>query len=237
VIEPGRARTLAELFRDSLALWAARWPAFLAIGAVVVAPVYLAIFGIGLGELTARYDDHQSQGRIFLEGGVIVGVVVPLMTVMVARLVCTPSLSARAAIEAGLERYVPALLVMVVVIASAIAGLFVFIVPGIYLGVRLAFAVPSLAVEDVRGLDAVRRSWALTAPDFWRPLGLLIAIYAATAIAGQILLQLFVLLAQATDSQGVALGGDIVADALTLPPGLIAVTLLTLDLRARHAGD
>jgi hypothetical protein len=43
----------------------------------------------------------------------------------------------------------------------------VFIIPGIYIGVRLAVSIQALVVEDKRGTDAMRRSWDLVGGHWW----------------------------------------------------------------------
>jgi hypothetical protein len=42
-----------------------------------------------------------------------------------------------------------------------------FIIPGIYIGVRLAVRIQALVVEGKRGTEAMRRSWHLVGGHWW----------------------------------------------------------------------
>jgi hypothetical protein len=53
------------------------------------------------------------------------------------------------------------LLVSVLVGLATIGGLILFIIPGIYIGVRLAVSIEALVVEGRRGTQAMGRSWEL----------------------------------------------------------------------------
>jgi hypothetical protein len=44
---------------------------------------------------------------------------------------------------------------------ASIGGLILFIIPGIYIGVRLAVSIEALVVEGRRGTQAMGRSWEL----------------------------------------------------------------------------
>jgi hypothetical protein len=229
-----RPRTAGELIRDMFALFAQDWRTHLAIGCVVVLPVYLAVFGLGLGELSARYDGSPTQGREFLEGGVLFAIVLPLVMVMVAR-VLTTGASAGQAIQGGLERFAAALVVAVAAIVLSMAGLFVLILPGIYLAIRLALAVPAVALEDLRPADALRRSWALSGSQhLWRVLGLMLLVLLLTGLLEAVIEVPLASLAKAVDRQGIALAGNVISYAITLPIAAIGAALVLFDLRARQ---
>jgi hypothetical protein len=233
VNEVDRPRTAVELVRDMFALFAAAWRTYVLIGFVVVAPVYVAVFGLGLHELSGRYDRSPSQGRSLLEGAVLFAFVLPLVMAMVARaLGCE---GARHAIQGGLERFASALVTAVAAIALSVAGLFAFIVPGIYLAVRLSLAVPAAALEDLGPSDALRRSWALTGAAFWRVLGLMALILALTALVEAAIEVPMVGIAGSADRQAVALAGSIISYAVTLPIAAIGAALVLFDVRARQA--
>jgi hypothetical protein len=233
VNELERPRSVGELIRDMFALFAAAWRTYLAIGFGVVAPVYVAVFGLGLGELSGRYDASPSQARSFLEGGVLFAFALPLVMAMVAR-VLRGERTAQA-VQGGLERFTTALVVAVAAIALSLAGLFAFIVPGIYLAVRLSLAVPVAALEELGPAVALRRSWALTGPAFWRTLGLMALILALTGLVEAVVEVPLVGIARSADRQVVALAGSIISYAITLPIATIGAALVVFDLRARQA--
>jgi hypothetical protein len=228
-----RPRSAGELVRDMFALFAGSWRTYVLIGAAVVAPVYVAVFGLGLHELSGRYDSSPSQGRSLLEGAVLFAFVLPLVMAMVARALSGEGTGH--AIQGGLERFVSALITAVAAIAISLAGLFAFIVPGIYLAVRLSLAVPAAVLEDLGPSEALRRSWELTRGDFWRVLGLMALILALTALVEAVIEVPTVGIAGSADRQAVALAGSIISYAVTLPIAAIGAALVLFDVRARQA--
>jgi hypothetical protein len=63
----------------------------------------------------------------------------------------------------GFHRLGSVLLVSVLVGLATIAGFILFIIPGIWIGIRLAVSVEALVVEGRRGTQAMGRSWARSA--------------------------------------------------------------------------
>jgi hypothetical protein len=61
----------------------------------------------------------------------------------------------------GFHRLGSVLLVSVLVGLATVGGLILFIIPGIWIGVRLAVSVEALVVEGRRGTQAMGRSWEL----------------------------------------------------------------------------
>ena len=53
------------------------------------------------------------------------------------------------------------LLVSVLVGLATVGGLILLVIPGIYIGVRLAVSIEALVVEGRRGTQAMGRSWEL----------------------------------------------------------------------------
>jgi hypothetical protein len=234
VIELDRARTANELLRDTIRVFAASWLTYVAIGLVVTIPVYVAVFGLGLGEIDGRYVGSPSQSRTFLEGGVLFALVLPLVMTMVGRAL-TPDATLGRAIQGGLERFAVACVVAVAAIVVALAGLFALIIPGIYLATRLSMAVPAAAVDGLGPADALRRSWALTARDaFWRTLGLMALILLATGVLEAVVELPANAIADSVDRQVIALVGNVISYAVTLPIGAIGAALVLFDLRARQ---
>jgi hypothetical protein len=103
-----------------------------------------------------------------------------------------------------------------------------FIIPGIYLGVRLAVSIQALVVEGRRGTEAMGRSWGLVGGHWWHAFGALLVAFLLTGIVNGVLTAPF----RATGwfVQAVAAA---VATVVTLPYGVLVGVLLYLDLRAR----
>jgi TRAP-type C4-dicarboxylate transport system permease large subunit len=104
----------------------------------------------------------------------------------------------------------------------------VFIIPGIYIGVRLAVSIQALVVEDKRGTDAMRRSWDLVGGHWWHAAFTLLVAALITGVVNAVITAPFS--AGAWFLQGIAAA---VATTVTLPYGTLVGVLLYLDLRAR----
>jgi hypothetical protein len=103
-----------------------------------------------------------------------------------------------------------------------------FIIPGIYLGVRLAVSIQALVVEGRRGTEAMGRSWGLVGGHWWHAFGTLLVAFLLTGIVNAVITAPFG--ATGWFVQAVAAA---VATVVTLPYGVLVGVLLYLDLRAR----
>jgi hypothetical protein len=103
-----------------------------------------------------------------------------------------------------------------------------FIIPGIYLGVRLAVSIQALVVEGRRGTEAMGRSWGLVGGHWWHAFGALLVGWLLIGIVNGVLTAPFG--ATGWFVQAVAAA---VATVVTLPYGVLVGVLLYLDLRAR----
>jgi hypothetical protein len=234
VRELDRSRGLAEIINDAFALFLARFWTYVAIAAVVAVPVQLAIFGIGLGELTSRYDGETTQGETLLVAGVQLLLITPLISAMVLQALVDPRRSTWASIQAGMDLFIAVVVVSGLFAALFVAGLFALIVPGIIVLVRLFAVVQVVVLEDRRGLEALRRSWALTAGTFWRTLGITILTRLIPGVVGGIVSLPFLYAAEQADAQVLVLVGSILGNVISLPPAIIGATLLFYDLRRRQ---
>ena len=109
-----------------------------------------------------------------------------------------------------------------------IAGFILFIIPGIYIGVRLAISIEALVVEGRRGTEAMGRSWGLVGGHWWHAFGTLVVAGLLTAIVNAVITAPFGNTSWFV--QGVVAA---VATVITMPYGVLVGVLLYLDLRAR----
>lgn len=72
---------------------------------------------------------------------------------------------------------------LLAVALAVLAGLLVFVVPGIVAAVLLVYAVPAAAVDGAGPVAAVRRSLTLTKRRFWHSLGVLAVLVLAHGVA------------------------------------------------------
>jgi Membrane domain of glycerophosphoryl diester phosphodiesterase len=103
-----------------------------------------------------------------------------------------------------------------------------FVIPGIYIGVRLAVSIEALVVEGRRGTEAMGRSWGLVGGHWWRAFGTLLVALLLIGIVNAVITAPFG--ATGWFVQAVAAA---VATVVTLPYGVLVGVLLYLDLRAR----
>jgi hypothetical protein len=103
-----------------------------------------------------------------------------------------------------------------------------FIIPGIYLGVRLAVSIQALVVEGRPGTEAMGRSWGLVGGHWWHAFGTLLVAFLLTGIVDAVITAPFG--ATGWFVQAVATA---VATVVALPYGVLVGVLLYLDLRAR----
>jgi hypothetical protein len=128
----------------------------------------------------------------------------------------------------GFHRLGSVLLVSVLVGLATVAGLILFIIPGIYIGVRLAVSIEALVVEGRRGTQAMGRSWELVGGHWWHAFGTLLVAGLLTGVVNAVITTPF-----SNTSWLVQAVAAAVATVITLPYGVLVGVLLYLDLRAR----
>jgi hypothetical protein len=107
-------------------------------------------------------------------------------------------------------------------------GLVVLIAPGLYLLTLWALIVPAIVLEKCSAGDSFGRSSALTAGHRWAVLGVALVTVIASAVIGNIVVQIFV--AVLPDFFGVWLG-SFVAHCVTTPFLALAWTVMYFELR------
>jgi Membrane domain of glycerophosphoryl diester phosphodiesterase len=128
----------------------------------------------------------------------------------------------------GFARLGPILVVSILVGLATLLGLIVFIIPGIYIGVRLAVSIQAVVVEGRRGTEAMRRSWDLVGGHWWHT--------ALTVLLAGLLTEVVNAVITAPFNAGAWLAqavGAAVATTVTMPYSALVGVLLYLDLRAR----
>jgi hypothetical protein len=128
----------------------------------------------------------------------------------------------------GLRRFGSVLLVALLVGLAVAIGFVLLIIPGLILIVLLSVSIPALVVENLRGTEAMKRSWNLVSGHFWHALAVILIAAIITGIVGGLI---------------GALGGDnwvvrwifsAIAQIVTVPFTAIVSVVLYFDLRARR---
>jgi len=240
-----RPMGIGEILSTAFQLYRRHWRTLLAIAAVVVVPFTLLQYLIGdqvriRGEETAKTVNgvvvvETSSWAVGIAGLVtaLAGLVMFLVltgaiTRAVAAEVAGEDPSVEQSYRFGFHRFWSVLLVSVLVGLATVAGLILFIIPGIYIGVRLAVSIEALVVEGRRGTQAMGRSWELVGGHWWHAFGTLLVAALLTGLVNALITAPF----SATNWFVQALVAA-VATVVTLPYGVLVGVLLYLDLRAR----
>jgi hypothetical protein len=128
----------------------------------------------------------------------------------------------------GLRRFGSVLLLALLVGLAVAVGFILLIIPGIIFLVFLSVTIPALVVENLRGTDAMKRSWNLVSGNFWHALAVILVAAIITGIVGGLI---------------GAIGGSnwflrwifqAIAQIITVPFTALVTVVLYLDLRARR---
>jgi hypothetical protein len=139
----------------------------------------------------------------------------------------------------ALKRLPAVMWVSLLVFLATVLGFILLIIPGIYLTVAFALALPVLLLEDQRGSKALGRSRKLIEGRWWRVAGVLLAGYIlATVVSGivQGLLAALMFVAAGDDSvMAVVLSGvaGLIGQVITTPFVAALVTVVYFDQRVR----
>ncbi len=181
-----RPMGIGEILSTAFDLYRRHWRTLLAIAAVVVVPLTLLqyLFGDqvrGVGQPASNGTVSPPSWRVGVAGLVaaLAGVVMFLVltgaiTRAVAAEVAGEDPSVEQSYRFGFHRLGSVLVVSVLVGLATIGGLILFIIPGIYIGVRLAVSIEALVVEGRRGTQAMGRSWELVGGHWWHAFGTLL---------------------------------------------------------------
>jgi hypothetical protein len=172
--QPGQAALprplgIDEILSTAWRLYQRHWRTLLAIAAVVVVPLTLLQYLLGdwvrsRGEVTS-YQQISTATWAVGAAGLLAGLAGLLMylvltgaiTRAVAAEVAEEDPSLEQSYRFGFHRLGSVLLVSILVGLATIAGFILFIIPGIWIGVRLAVSVEALVVEGRRGTQAMGR--------------------------------------------------------------------------------
>jgi hypothetical protein len=243
--QPGEAALprpmgIGEILSTAFRLYQRHWRTLLTIAAVVVVPLTLLQYLFGdlvrtRGETTRNGVVETATWSVGVAGllAALVGIVMYLVltgaiTRAVAAEVAGEDPSVEQSYRFGFHRLGSVLVVSVLVGLATVGGLILLVIPGIYIGVRLAVSIEALVVEGRRGTQAMGRSWELVGGHWWHAFGTLLVAALLTGIVNAVITAPFG--GANWFGQGVAAA---VATVVTMPYGVLVGVLLYLDLRAR----
>jgi hypothetical protein len=234
-------RGIGEILSTAFQLYRRYWRTLLPIAALVVVPLTLLEHAIGDW---VRSHGQQLQDQVVvstsfwaqatawllaaLAGLLLYQVLTGAITRAIAAEVAGQDPGVEQSYRFGFARLGPILVVSILVGLATLLGLIVLILPGIYIGVRLAVSTQALVVEGKRGTQAMRRSWDLVGGHWWHAAFTVLLAGLLTAVVDAVITAPFG--AGAWFAQAV---GAAVATTVTLPFSALVGVLLYLDLRAR----
>jgi hydrogenase-4 membrane subunit HyfE len=145
-----------------------------------------------------------------------------------------------ASLKFGLQRWTSVLWVTVLSGLGVIAASILLLIPGLYLYVAWAVAIPVLLAENARGRKALRRSRALVRGRFWGCAGVIVLSTLLALIVTIVIRYGIALIVDSSGNdtilfleQGVS---TLIANTLVLPFQVAVTTVLYIDLRVRKEG-
>jgi hypothetical protein len=248
-----RPLALGEILDVSIKLVRRNWRALATLVLVVAVP--LAVVSLLITTSTTSYDatnDVRSadEGAAY-GGGVAINAVLQVVLYLLATVACflaiadaylgrPPDWQASLAFAA---RRGPAVFVMFVAAFLAIVVGFVpLVIPGIFLTIRWAVALPALLLERRGPMAALGRSWRLVAGFWWKCFGTLLVTYLlVTVVTFAVVAVLGAVLAAFTNTDsflGLTLQQviTVVVELFTLPLFAAVTIVLYVDLRVRKEG-
>jgi membrane-anchored glycerophosphoryl diester phosphodiesterase (GDPDase) len=240
-IDLHRQRDLGELLADGVRIYGQEFRTFFLIALAVVVPVNLIVSGIGLGQITGEYDSTPEPGESVIQLVSSLLLIMPLVSAMsiyaLLDLADGRKPRARDAIQRGLDVFAPLLAVTVMYAVGVAAGLFLLIVPGVYLFVRWVFFVPATVVDGRRGFEALERSAEAVSGSWFRVLLVTLALNILAGGASGLVASPFLAAADSTGDAVYQLIGTMFGGVLFAAPFALIMTLFYFDRRARKGID
>jgi hypothetical protein len=239
-----RPMGIGEILSTAFQFYQRHWRTLLAIAAVVVVPFTLLQYL--LGDQVRTRGEETANGVVIETATWAVGIagLVTALAALLMFLVLTGAITRAVAAEVagedpgveqsyrfGFHRIWSVLLVSVLVGLATVGGLILLVIPGIYIGVRLAVSIEALVVEGRRGTQAMGRSWELVGGHWWHAFATLLVAWLLIGVVNAVITAPFS--GAGWFVQAVAAA---VATVVTLPYGFLFGVLLYLDLRARKEG-
>jgi len=232
-LDLARPRALGDLVSAAFTLFARHFSLVFTLALIVVAPYGLLVDGVWGGTLAEGPDADPEVGPTATSAAISAFVAGPLVTAMLARVVLAlaegRTMSVGEGLRAGLQVFLPAAVAIALAVLVTVLGFALLILPGIFLGVLLAFAGQAVVVDGCRGVAALRRSAELVRGDWWSTFGRLIVInlvaFVITIIPGAF--------AAAIENGAIHTTLVIIGNAMGIAFSAVATTLLFFDRRAR----
>jgi hypothetical protein len=243
-------RGIGELLGKAFEIYKANAQNLLLIVAIVVVPLtFISAFVAGVvfapesntvtifGETVETVDSRSAGAAIIVALlTALIGVIInAVLQAAIMRGAAQGSIGDPVDIDAsykwGFARFGSVILISILVGLAVAGGLILLIIPGLIFAVMFSVAIPALVVENLRGTDAMSRSWNLVKGHFWHAVGIILLAAIITAVVGGIVGAIGNAI---NDNWFVVWIFQAIAQIITAPFAAIVSVLLYLDLRARR---
>jgi hypothetical protein len=258
-----RPLNLGETLDASIKIVRARWRTLATATLVVAVPIAIATVAI-ISATTDVYEVGSEQwlggatdgATTYADDGAFVGGQVAILALaflgnLLGTVVCFRAVAEQAqgravsvaeTLRFARERLGPGFELSGLVLAGVFLGLVAFVVPGVWLAVAWAVALPVMLVEGVTGVGALSRSQRLVQGRWWATAGRLLVASILSGVLSSVVSAVFLSIAGAVvdDTSFVALvvqaAATLVSSLVTVPFFAAVATVVYLDLRARKEG-
>ena len=254
-----RPLSLGEILDVSIKIFLAHWRTLLKAVLVVVVPVQVVgtivnadytIDSANFDTTTVVTSEESLDELNQYLGGLAIATILQVLAVLLATAACFRAIAQaylgeeadwRSSLRFAL-RLTPSLLLITLLYGLGIVfATLLFILPGVWLYVAWAFAMPALLVEGMRGRKALGRSYGLVKGRWWRTFGVILVGFILAGIVSTVVQGAFLI--------GIVVGADndalvlvfsalagIVGLAISTPFQAALLTVLYFDLRVRKEG-
>lgn len=262
-----RPRTVGEILDAAFKLYTSNVRTLLIISAVVFVPIgilqLVVTSGVGVEPMDLLSPDFLADGRVppefmaFLGGTVLVALISTIGTIFVqgaaidlfAAQYRGAGRTWQEAVRFGIDKSLFVLAAVLLSGIGSVAGLFLCLVPGVWLWTSWYVAVPAVLVEDIGPIKAMTRSFRLVKQRFWPVLGVGALAFLITIVIEQLLGLIVTLVtvipsavdAAETGSFGTGVFGPtilagVISSIVTVPFLAAVAVSVYFDLRVRFEG-
>lgn len=249
---PIREMRLGELLDAAIKIYRLYWKTFLAIASYILVPLAFLQSFLTRSQLTGFRETLRGiePSEPSLTAGIasLVSIlvmylfVIPFLTAAFAKVTADLYMGGEPSVAEtyrfALHRTRSILWVSILVGLATFGGVLLLVIPALIFYFRFVFSPVTVVAENLRGTDAMRRSWRLAKGSFWKIFGtVFLAGLLARIIAGLVsFIPTAAALFLGPSAWPLAALGTSIGQVLTMPFATIVIVLLYFDMRIRKEG-
>jgi len=254
-----RPLSVGEILDVSIKVCLANWRTLLKTVLIVVVPLQILSTLLTADYTVSQVDFSATEPATAEEtfdelnqyiGGLVITTILQVAAILLASAACLRAIAQsylgeqsdwRSSLAFALRRAGPLLWLGLLYGLGVVLGTVLLIVPGVWLFIAWAFAMPALLVENVRGPKALGRSFGLVKGRWWRTFGVILLGYLLAGITSSIVQAIFyvgIFFDSGNDTLVLVLSAlaGIVGLLITTPIQSALLAVIYFDLRVRKEG-